>query len=646
MELIDLYNQIQNPLNDSIIEMLVQAYSDSKNSGDLYNKLIETEIKQYTRQYYESDSDIFYSMMFNQWKKNVVEMTRERFIDLRQKGKFGSDFIKMREYLKTVPDVSTRKEMLNILYGNNDSEVSEALDKYNWKSLGEGSGWIHVCSRYVTAKKDEYPRVEHRLYLNTESVDIHRIVTYLVKKCDNYHLPYYFKFDEYADRSDTVVIYSDSKNLINYINILKEIKQEYPDLIAKCKRPPILTGKIDGWIGYGSEPGRTPDGRPQSFSTVRAKAIENAIKEATYTWINNNRNRIIQYQNQKMTFQDYISMKATENMLSEMERRFNLEAKYESKEEVAKKKGYTLPDIQSENYKQAIYNIIKNQMSQCLNQMLSGNEMNSIEMRVRYGKTIAFTKYDLSKTIEGISINIFRNDKEFVSDVKSEIIKKSKQSGIDTDKYCFDMAAKDKIKAISANNENDTVIQNISTKTLSDPNLYPQHDFSFGGLKKTFTDYDLQKDGEGKLVAFNKKMNINYIDPLTIARAKFAKAWFEANISSRSISGPSLDGNDKNAVEKYIFDDGAKETYDIIKASIQQQLLKTGNVDVLEVLENVKLASYSGANSIAENLFSKSHFAKATVDWVRRATPNALPQIEPILTVEEARMAANQQTGD
>ena len=129
--------------------------------------------------------------------------------------------LKMRNYLRNVPDVFTMKEADEIFCGSkDDKELENALEKYSWKSFGSGSGWVHVCSRYLTAKKDQYPNIEHRLYLNTESLDTYKMTTYLVEKCDEHHLPYYFKFDQYADRDDTIVIYSSTDNLPKYLEIL------------------------------------------------------------------------------------------------------------------------------------------------------------------------------------------------------------------------------------------------------------------------------------------------------------------------------------------------------------------------------------------------------------------------------------------
>lgn len=326
MELMELYNYVQNPIdNPQVIEKLINAYANSsKGFGGFYGQLTKTVEKVHNKgQYYVEDTDRFYSMMFNKWKNSIVAMTKDEFIELYKRGSYGQDFIKMRNYLRNVPDVSTMKEANDIFFSSkNDKELEDALEKYRWTALGGESGWVHVCSRYVTAKKDQYPNVEHRLYLDTESLDTYKMITHLVEKCDEHHLPYYFKFDQYANRDDTIVIYSSTENLTKFVEILQEIKREHPELVSRAKEPPVLSGQIDGWIGYGSEPSKTPDGKNHSFNEVRSNAIEPAIAQTTKKWIMDHRSMQITYQDQKVNFQDYIAMKSTESLIADLERRF------------------------------------------------------------------------------------------------------------------------------------------------------------------------------------------------------------------------------------------------------------------------------------------------------------------------------------
>lgn len=470
MELMELYNQIHNPIDDiSVIEKLINAYANSlKGFGGYYGQLTKTVQKEHNKgQYYREDADRFYAMLFNKWKNSIVAMTRDEFVELYKQGSYGQDFIKMRNYLKNIPDVSTMKEVDEIFYGSKgDKELEDALEKYSWKSFGGGSGWIHVCSRYLTAKKDQYPNVEHRLYLDTESLDTYKMTTYLVEKCDEHNLPYYFKFDQYADRDDTIVIYSSTENLTKYVEILQEIKREHPELVSRAKEPPVLTGKIDGWIGYGSEPAKTPDGQRHSFNEIRAKVLESSIGKVTKQWIMNHRNQQITYQGQKMLFQEYIAMKSTEKLIADLERRY---LSYEENDKkvaqrngtkynpttVNDRLGYTLQDVRSSRFKQNIYRVLRDKMISSLPQVCNGSykDMDAINMNVRNGKQITFSGYDLEIIIQQLSVNISKNDPNFISSVQAEIKNNAKQYGIDSEKFCFDTKARETMRTMTAQRE-------------------------------------------------------------------------------------------------------------------------------------------------------------------------------------------------
>lgn len=501
MELMEIYNQIHNPIDDPrVIEKLINAYANlSKGFGGFYGQLTKTVQKEHNKgQYYREDADRFYAMLFNKWKNSIVAMTRDEFVQLYRKGSYGQDFIKMRNYLKNVPDVSTMKEADEIFYGNKgDKELESALDKYSWKSFGGESGWIHVCSRYLTAKKDQYPNVEHRLYLDTESLDTYKMITYLVEKCDEHHLPYYFKFDQYANRDDTIVIYSSTENLTKYVEILQEIKKEHPDLVSQAKEPPVLTGQIDGWIGYGSEPSKTPDGKRQSFNEVRAKTLEHSIGTVTKQWIMSHRNQEITYQDQKLSFQDYVAMKSAEKLVADLEKRFLY---YEEKDKkvaqrngktynqltVIDRLGYALQDVRSSQFKQSVYRILKDHMGTLLPRICNGSykDMDTINMTVRNGKKITFSGDDLETIIQRLSVNIAKNDPNFIPTVQATIKKEASQYGIDSEKFCFDTKAREKMRTITAQKEaqrqqvqqqppvSNTPQQTVLTNGATDPNKY------------------------------------------------------------------------------------------------------------------------------------------------------------------------------
>ncbi len=458
----ELYNQVKSSIEDpKVIEKLISIYANSDSMGNsFYSKLTKTVQKEHTKgETRDADVDKFYSMMFNKWKNSIVSMTRDEFIQLYRQGSYGNDLPKLRKYLKTIPDVTTREEAEQILKEDMlDSELQEAMKKYRWTAFGdEGTNWTHVCSRYVTAKKDEYPNVEHRLYLDTESLDTHEMITHFVEKCDKYHLPYYFKFDGRGDRDDTIVIYSSSETLTKYVEILEEIKREYPDLVSRAKEPPILTGKIDGWIGYGSEP-HLPNGQKSSFNAIRSDIISNAIDKVTKKWIMDHRNMQITYHNERMNFQKYITMKSFDKWMDHLEYRYHFyEDIYKSssedknipydKSKTEESAGFSLEELHSQQFRQKVYDTLNSKMSVSLSKFCSKNEyMDTISMRAKNNNSLSFSSMDFSEVIRKISLNIAKKDPNFIPSIQNQIKKDAKPYGIDTSKFCFDIKARESLK--------------------------------------------------------------------------------------------------------------------------------------------------------------------------------------------------------
>ncbi len=439
MTLKELYMQIENPLDNKAIKKLIEIYSKSSN---FYTMLTQCIKKETTMLINKSDKDRFYVAMFNQWKNNIVSMTKSEFAELYRRGSYNRDFVAMRNYLKTIPDVSTKKEADEILHSSKpDKVLEEAIDKYRWDKLGELSGWTHICSRYVRAKKDKYPNVEHRLYLDTNSTDTYNMVNILTQKFNEHKLPYYFKFDEAGNRSDTIVIYSSTEDLLNNVKILEEIKKEHPDLVSKVQEPPLLTGKIDGWIGYGSEPHKV-NGEKTSFNMVRSKAIEKAIEKSTKEWTLKNKNMEINYKDKKVLFSEYLADVATAYFISKLED--PLKSTSDNMDNFVKCKGYTPQDLQNPHFRNVIHNTLSNNMDTLLTQICNGKakDVSSIKWNVRNNKTISFTGYDLEELMKRLSNQIVKHDSSFIDTVKNNIKIESQQYGIDTDKYCFD---KDKV---------------------------------------------------------------------------------------------------------------------------------------------------------------------------------------------------------
>ena len=232
----------------------------------------------------------------------------------------------LKKYLETVSDVTTEEEYKREhMRMFKEDELESALDKYHWSSYGAYSSWAHINSRYLNGQRNwDFP-VEHRLYLNVSGVDVYKIINQFMKKCDENNLIYYFKFTSFADRDDTIVVYSDTERLPWYIEILQEIEKENPDIVERSNHPPILSGKIDEFIGYGSEPAKNKT--RQSFNEKREKCVVAAFEETLQEWLKENRSSMITYKGVQGSLIDYLTAKAVMSNQKRLINRYELSQK-------------------------------------------------------------------------------------------------------------------------------------------------------------------------------------------------------------------------------------------------------------------------------------------------------------------------------
>ena len=453
MKYIDIYNNISNPLDDEgILDELSEAYANKQfKLGGFYGSLVGTTEKEYVGKYNPDESDKFYATVFNKWKNGIVSLTKEEFESLKARKSYDDRLIKLRNYLKTVPDVTTEEEATEIMNQRfEDEDLNSAMEDYRWDSISMGTGWTHVKSRYLNGKRGNSFPVTHRLYLNVEPVDVHKLATELIKKCDEYNVPYYFKFDDFGNRDDTLVVYSDTEKLPFYINMLKEIAKENPEIKARSKRPPILTGKIDGWIGYGSEP-EVRDGKRSSFNLIRSDCIEKAIDEEYEKWLSLNENKKINYQGKEITLMDYIAILKTEKEISRMKLRLDKKPKSKTQEEHENYLGYNKKDIESPALAQTIYAKIREAIK--LNWTNPQQRTKDIEINNK-NKKINIYGFKVKELKELALPYVMKHDTDLRKRVKDKIKEISKKEGIDIEKYCFDAGTKDKLIKEDQNNNN------------------------------------------------------------------------------------------------------------------------------------------------------------------------------------------------
>lgn len=426
MRYIDIYNKIENPLDrPQFFDELLQAYAKN---GSFYTDLIGINSKNKKRQYNPTEADKLHAWLFNQWKKEMLDRaSRNQIQDIKTN--------KLISFLKTLPDVKTQKEAAEILNKNFiDSDLNDAMDQNRWDTYGYMTGWTHINCRYVHARKTPFPKIEHRLYINIEQTELHEMSNLFLKKCEQARLPYYFKISESEVRDDSLVIYSDTKNLPKYLEILEQIGKERPDLISKCGKPTILSGTINGWIGYGSEPLE----KHESFNSKRADIIEAAIKKEMLNWYRKNMPRGVNYEGKTIDFYEYFAKKLTENEIKNARRILKL------------KNGHRLIPYRQEQldnhaFAANLEKSIHSQIKPLLDGYIMGKEEpNRIEIAIN-GQKRRISRYDLDCKMRELVPLMPKYDPDFIPKLKTEIMNESAKQGIDTQKYCFDLPNEKKL---------------------------------------------------------------------------------------------------------------------------------------------------------------------------------------------------------
>ena len=401
-----LYKKCNNPLyEDDIMTKIVLAYTKEHY---LYDELakIGAQPKEET-EYPSKDVDLLYSSLFNLWKYNVINMEydteKEKYLE------------KLKERLKRQPDIHTYEEFCEI--SKNNPFIA------NYSIVYPDKDWVYISSKNVNGTREKDINPQFRLYINADARDLYKVVSIFISSCYKRGLPYDLKFIKNAEylskRADTIVLWSDEKNLFKHINILNEIQDKRSDMISRCGPPPILTMKINEWVGFGEEP-------PQSsYTDYRAEVLNQSIEEALFRWIIENKHNSIKYGEVEIPISEYI-------LKNSIKRSFeNYKKNYENEpEEFVNKTGLTLKELNKELYLK-IYNEINAEFSSTLD---------SREWRIKYNTGNGSLYLNLLSSFKSICTMLTSSEeykKDFFELIRGCVKQRSKEYGICEEKFCF-----------------------------------------------------------------------------------------------------------------------------------------------------------------------------------------------------------------
>ena len=417
----EMYEKIENPLNDDeVIKKLIEGYSDELGTKQYYKKL--TEVYNDQKKYTEinvKDKDKFVSELFNEWKNDITLNISDDEIK-----KYDKDFSNLREFLKNIPYVKSS-------YGRNVREFFELNGKENRDKqletvyskhtpFSQGRSWTYITYNNINPSKYKKFIVDHRLYLNTENIDTYKVMELFRNKCKERELEYLFKYAEKGDRDDTIVIYSDDRKLSDYMEILEEIKKEEPEIVKRAQTPPMLTGKIDGWIGYGSEPQLDEDGKnTNSFNNLRSGIIQNAISKETIKWIRENK----ELTKKDLGLNEYL----TKQIFDDIKDKYRM---YKS--------------VYEPKFQEKLLKKLENEIEKNKSELLEGKfdkikEFNIDDINIEVDSEM------IQRAFRPLSKKILKTDSSFLEKVRAGIKEEGLANGIDSEKFCFDIDKRDKL---------------------------------------------------------------------------------------------------------------------------------------------------------------------------------------------------------
>ena len=548
----EMYEKIENPLNDDeVVRKLIEGYSDELRTKQYYNKLVQVNYKE--KKYKEinmEDKDRLVSQIFNDWKKDLTLNIKDDEIK-----KYNKDFPYLREFLKNTPYVKSAKEFFKIKRKVDGDEKLEIIyPKYT--PFSHGKSWTYISHNSINPSKYKKIIVDHRLYLNTENIDTYKVMELFRNKCKERELDYHFKFSDIGNRDDTIVIYSDDKKLSKYLEILEEIKKEEPEIVKRAQTPPMLTGKIDGWIGYGSEPSLDENGKnTKSFNSSRSGIIQNAISKETIKWLRENK----ELTKEDLGLNEYLTKQISDD----------IKDKYNRMD-----KSVYEPEFQEKLLKRLEKEIEKNK-----SELLEGKFDKIKEFNID-GLDIEVDSEMIQRAFRPFSKKILKKDPSFLEKVRDAIKEEGLANGIDSEKFCFDI---DKREQLFNEDKTNEILKTIDPEFLNKK-------IKFAGFLKGYDEIEYERYIRAVVTELPKDKNIimkdgRQLTPKEFIENEIPKLEQKYNINIKKLLEENIviekRKEEKTNVNKNNIEQKSTPYYNSKKEEYNADILKNINKDVL-----------------------------------------------------------------
>lgn len=427
LDFINIYENMENTINDDILYDLVKVYSKEEN---IHQFLINKNNKKPST--IQNHYDELYTFLFYIWRRSILKLTDNDIKKLVKENIVKDDYLKLRDILSSTHHINSNEEYEELI------KKEPLINKYGWHNSGKDSSWNYISAASLFAWQDYNPHpIEHKLCLNCDNQCIEEIVYHITYECHLRNLPFYIKYDKTGTRDDSIVIYSNTKNLDEYIGVLRKTRLYNKGLFKHVHEAPLLTGKIEDWLGYASE---TKDYNKMSFSEVRANIIRFSIKNALINWVYENKGLKINSGNTEVYFDYYLSRCLAAVVINRYKEDYK---ELKNKDLFFEYYGITIQEVCSNEFKEKLIDLLKHKMSSIINSRYNHELFPNITINTSNYKKIVVTEVDYKNTVKQISPQIFKNCPSFTTEIKKQLEHYCKINDVDINKFCFDNKRRD-----------------------------------------------------------------------------------------------------------------------------------------------------------------------------------------------------------
>ena len=437
VNLIKLYDNIKNPLEeDFILKMLIECYK--KDAG-----LYRTISRLYAQEPIEEPSmlDENHPLALSEYElKTFVGNLYKKHFDIIPEEVLKRDVFKRHQY--NIGDKDSVENFAQYFF----EDYLGGTKYFNWGygarevRLRHPNTLVDFQKKSLDVKYEYDAQVKHRIYINVKPDDIYSFAGELVNLFNEQDLDFVMKFQRpWRGRADVLVLYCKDNNFEKTLDLLNDLKNKKPELVANCSIPPIFTGVVDDWLGVSVEPKKLSNGSSYSYNGRRAELVSRAIGKVI---LNN--------------LDDNTLNGLSKDIVGEIEK-----GTYNPEEN---KKFISFSEDMNQNAKATIAKFVALNEEDWIDDALYEKYGISCSDFTN-GKELSIIREKLSEMTDLIITKI--GEDVFLNQMRSNINEALLINGIDSDKFCFEINTKAEFLNQSSEKDNQQEL-NENTLNLSD----------------------------------------------------------------------------------------------------------------------------------------------------------------------------------